>query len=213
MTTATKNFQKELKKTANDAISNAKTTAEEVQKDLTDAAGDVRDAVQKVFLAGLGALAVAEEEGSKVFKTLVSKGETIKLPGLGTERVNAVRKQLAAQADRAQDAVEDRVKVTRETANDVAGSAEDKIQDVVASVMKRLGVPTRDEISELTTSVERLSERVEQLKTERSAGVGPVLEAVGGGWYEIQVDGIVVEKVQGRDDAEAALLRIQEQRG
>ena len=52
-----KSLRKELQKTADDAVATAKTTVESVQRDLTEAAGDVQDAVQKVFLAGLGALA------------------------------------------------------------------------------------------------------------------------------------------------------------
>lgn len=212
MATKTSNLTKEIKKTASDAIGTAKTTAESVQDTLADAAGDARDSVQKVFLAGLGALAVAEEEGSKMFKTLVSKGETLDLPGFGADRVKAVRKQLASTADKAQDAVEDRVKGARNTATETADAAGDRIQDVVASVMKRIGVPTRDEIAELTASVERLASRVETLKTERAATTEPSMEAVGGGWYEIRIGDVLVEKVQGKEEAEAAVLRIQEQR-
>ena len=60
MATTTKELTKELKKTATGAVDYAKTTVDTVQTDLADTAADVRDAVQKVFLAGLGALAVAE---------------------------------------------------------------------------------------------------------------------------------------------------------
>ena len=212
MATTTKNLQKEIKKTATDALDSAKSTAEAVQQDLTDAAADARDAVQKVFLAGLGALAVAGEESSKTFKTLVSKGESVELPGIGGERIQQARQQLAAQADKAQDAVEGRVKGARDTAVDTVDKAEDRVQEAVATVMKRLGVPTREEITSLTASVERLTKHVERLKEDRAVSTTPTLEAVGGGWYEIRLGDVVVEKVQGRDDAEAALLRVQEQR-
>ncbi len=212
MATTTKNLQKEIKKTATDAIDSAKSTVDSVQRDLLDTAGDARDAVQRVFLAGLGALAVAEEEGSKMFKTLVSKGEGVELPGLGGERIREARKQLAAQADKAQDAVEERVNGARDSAVDSVVKAEDRVQDAVATVMKRLGVPTREEISALTASVDRLTKHVERLKEERVVSTTPTLEAVGGGWYEIRLGDVLVEKVQGKDDAEAALLRVQEQR-
>ncbi|MCH7891294.1 MAG: phasin family protein, partial [Gemmatimonadetes bacterium] len=36
---------------------------------------DVVESASKIWLAGLGALSVAEEEGGKLFKTLVKKGE------------------------------------------------------------------------------------------------------------------------------------------
>ena len=41
-----KSLRKELQKTADDAVATAKTTVESVQRDLTEAAGDVQDAVQ-----------------------------------------------------------------------------------------------------------------------------------------------------------------------
>ncbi len=35
------------------------------------------------------------------------------------------------------------------------------------------------------------------------------MEAVGGGWYEIRVGGVMIEKVQGKEEAEKALVRVQ----
>ena len=205
-------FRKELQKTADDAIASARTTVESVQRDLSEAAGDVQGAVSKVFLAGLGALAVAEEEGSKAFRTLVKKGEGIDLPGLGGERIRSIRKQLAGATDEAADAVKERADDARYLAGEAADKAEDRVSEAVTAVMKRLGVPTRTEISELTASVERLTAHVERLKEERATRDELVLEAVGGGWYEVRLGDVVVEKVQGKEDAEAALIRVQEQR-
>ena len=209
---ATTDLTKELKKTADDAIKSAKTTAESVQSDLTETAGDVKDAVQKVFLAGLGALVVAEEEGSKVFKKLVKKGSKIELPGLGMERIDAVRRQIGGAADDATEAVKGRASDVRFAATEAADKTEDRVSDVVTSVMQRLGVPTRTEINDLTASVERLTTHVDRLKKDRAASTELTLESVGGGWYEVKLGDVVVEKVQGKEDAEKALIRVQEQR-
>ena len=208
MATQTKDLQKELQKTTNDAVTLAKSTVDKVQQDVTDTVGEVRDSVQNVFLAGLGALALAEEEGSKLFKNLVQKGEKVELPSLGMERVKAVRADLEGRADKATGAVKGRVK----SVEDSAEKAEDRLQETVATVMKRLGVPTRDEVSELSASVERLTKHIERLKTSQKASTELSMEAVGGGWYEVKIGDVVVEKVQGKDDAEAALIRVQEQR-
>ena len=212
MATTTKNLQKEIAKTTTDAVDYAKNTVESVQKDLADTAGDVKSAVNRVFLAGLGALAVAEEEGSKTFKKLVKKGEAYDLPGLGSDRVKAIRDQVNGVADKATGTVKDRVNGAKKAADDTADKAEDRIQDTVATVMKRLGVPTREEIAALTASVERLTTHVERLKDERTASTDLTMEAVGGGWYEIRIGTVVVEKVQGKEEAEKALVRVQEQR-
>ena len=58
---------------------------------------DVMESAHKVWLAGLGAVAVAEQEGSKFFKNLVKKGE----------KYESKRK---AQVDKAVDRVKDSVK-------------------------------------------------------------------------------------------------------
>ena len=36
---------------------------------------ELKESVHKIWLAGLGAMSVAEQEGSKLFKNLVEKGE------------------------------------------------------------------------------------------------------------------------------------------
>ena len=205
-------LQKELQKTAGDAVKAVKTTAEDVQRELTETAGDVKTAVHNVFLAGLGALAVTEEEGSKLFKKLVKKGDKVQLPGLGMERIAGIREQLSGAADKAEDAVKGRAADARYVAENATDKVEDTVQDAVQSVMKKLGVPTREEVSELTASVERLTTHIETLKEERAASAELTMEAVGGGWYEIKIGDVVVEKVQGKEDAEKALVRVQEAR-
>lgn len=208
-----KRVRTDLKKTADDALGLARTTAENVQKDLADTAGTVKESVQSVFLAGLGALALAEEEGSKLFSKLVRKGEKVDLPGFGAARVQQIRKQLDDATDSATDAVKGRVSDAKYVATETADKLEDRVNDAVATVMKRIGVPTREEVSELTASVERLTKHIDTLKEQRAAAPAPSaelgIEAVGGGWYEVRVGAVVIEKVQGKEDAEAALVRIQ----
>jgi poly(hydroxyalkanoate) granule-associated protein len=216
MATTTQDLQKELKKTTDDAVVLARDTVESVQRDLTETAGDVRDAVQKVFLAGLGALVVTEEEGSKLFKKLVKKGEKADLPKTAADRVEAVRTQIGEAAGKATGAVKGRVNGAKTAAERQADETEDRVQDAVKAAMKRLGVPTREEIAELTASVERLSTNIERLKEERAqtaTSTEVTMEAVGGGWYEVKIGDVVVEKVQGREDAEATVARVVEQRG
>ena len=205
----------DAKKTARDARSLAMTTAENVQRDLIDTAGDVKESVQNVFLAGLGALSLAEEQGSKLFKKLVKRGEKVDLPGMGSARIQEVRKQLDDATETATDAVKGRVSDAKFAATETADKMEDRVSDAVSTVMKRIGVPTRAEISELTASVERLTAHIDTLRKQRAEAPAPApvaepsIEAVGGGWYEVRVGAVVVEKVQGKEDAEAALVRLQ----
>lgn len=118
----------------------AKKKKSELQKELKESAS-------KIWLAGLGALATAEEEGTKVFNTLVEKGESYETRG--KKRINEMKAKV----------------------EDVVGKAEsswekmgDALDDRVADAIKRLGVPSRNEITKLTKRVEELTVKVDGLK-------------------------------------------------
>lgn len=209
--TKTQQLQEELKKTADEAISLVKNTSDAAQKGFADVTGDLKTSAEKIFNAGLGALTIAGEEGSNFFNKLVTKGEEVEFDRFGTKRVQQLREQVEERTDKVSDAVKGRVKDVKYRAEEASDKVEDRIQDAVAVVMKRIGVPTREEISELTASVERLTKHVKNLKESRSAAAGFEMEAVGGGWYELKVGDLVVEKVQGKEDAEAALERLESQ--
>ncbi len=216
MKTATQQLQTELKKTADDAVTLVRTTADSVQKTVAETTTDVKESAEQLFLAGLGAFALAEEEGSKLFKKLVKKGRKVELPKVelprfGADTLQRLRAEVDARADRIEEGVKGRVQDARYMAGEAAGKAEDRLQEAVAAALRRLGVPTREEVAELTAGVERLTAHIEKLKKERAARPELRLEAVGGGWYEVKVGDVVVEKVQGRAEAEAALARIAEQ--
>ena len=77
---------------------------------------DLSESVHRIWLAGLGALATAEEEGGKLFSTLVSKGKqyesTIKKPvDRAATRVKGTVKEVRGRAG--QDGEEDRAGVRR----------------------------------------------------------------------------------------------------
>ena len=210
--TKTQQLQEEIKKTADEAISLVRTTTESAQKGFNNVAKDVSGSAQKIFKAGLGALAIAGEEGSGFFNKLVAKGEKVEFKGFGTDQVKRIREQLDANTEKVTEAVKGRVKDAKYMAEEASDKFEDRVQEIVAVVMKRMGVPMREEISELTASVERLTKQIKKLKGE-TTGATPttgelVMEAVGGGWYEIKVGDVVVEKVQGKEDAQAAFERI-----
>jgi len=214
MANTTSELTKEIRNTADVAVTNAKETVDNVRRGFTDAAGNVKDAAQNVFMAGLGVLVAAKETGEDTFTSFVKKGEKVDLGGLGTERVNEIRKQIDGASDRVEDAVKGRVSDVKYVAGETANSVEDRIQDAVAVVMKRIGVPTREEISELTASVERLTARVEEVKEARTleaaAPAAFTVESVGGGWYEIKTGDVVVEKVKGRKAVAAKLFELQD---
>ncbi len=121
-----------------------KKKVKEVQTDLAESA-------HKIWLAGLGALAVAGEEGSKLFDTLVSRGQ--ELEGKGRKQVEKAKETVSG------------VKVVAES---YWTTFEQKLDEQVTKVIHRLGVPTKDEIETLTKKVEELTKSIEKLRKAES---------------------------------------------
>jgi len=118
--------------------------AKKQQKKVYD---DMRDSAHKIWLAGLGALSKAEEEGTKVFQHLVEAGEQFE--ARGKKRFKLVKGKM-------------------DEAREAAGTQFEKLGDTfdnkVAGAVQRLGVPSRDEIQRLTKRVEELTAMVDKLK-------------------------------------------------
>lgn len=106
---------------------------------------ELKESAHKIWLAGLGALATAEEEGGKIFKKLVEKGEGLEARGKET--------------------LEDaKTKVTN-----VWDEVEGKVDEKVTAALHRMGVPSREEIQKLTKKVEELSKKIEQLASAKAS--------------------------------------------
>jgi len=108
---------------------------------------DMRDSAHKIWLAGLGALAKAEEEGTKVFHNLVEAGEEFE--ARGKKRFTLVK---------------GKVQEAREAAENQIEKLGDTFDDQVANAVQKLGVPSRDEIQRLTQRVEELTAKVDKIK-------------------------------------------------
>lgn len=112
-----------------------------------DMQAELRESAHKIWLAGMGALAVAGEEGKTLFQTLVAKGEEIE--GRSKGQVDRVKGKL-------QDA--------RAGMGLMLGRLQDGVDEQVTAALNRLGVPTRKEIATLTKRVEELAKAVEKMK-------------------------------------------------
>ena len=109
---------------------------------------EIKDSVHKVWLAGLGALAAAEEEGVKIFNTLVERGEEYE--SRGKDEIVKVKEKVEGALGKAESSWE---------------KLGDNFDDKVASTVKKMGVPSRDELEKLTKRVEELTLKVDQLRT------------------------------------------------
>lgn len=123
----------------------------------------VKDSAQQIWLAGLGAFSKAQEEGSKVFDTLVKEGLAIQ------------RKTQAA----AEDKITEATSRMSDMASDIqskAGNRWDKLENIfeerVAKALGKLGVPSARDVSALTERVDLLDQQVSKLNGA-SAAAGP----------------------------------------
>ncbi|PEN12263.1 protein PhaF [Longibacter salinarum] len=103
-----------------------------------------------VWLAGLGALATVEEEGTKAFNSLVERGKGFEEKG---------RKQI-------EDAISKASKQRDEALSDVERAGEEAreyIFNTVDRALDRFGVATRSEVDKLTKQVSNLNDKVDKL--------------------------------------------------
>ncbi|MDH4045036.1 MAG: phasin family protein [Gemmatimonadota bacterium] len=123
-----------------------------------------KESARNVWLAGVGALALAEDEGGKLFDQLVKRGAAF-------ESKN--RKRLGTMVDN--------VKDLRGDVSDVFGKVVSPVNTAVEKAMHKLGVPTRKEIATLTKRVEELTKAVEKsrAKPRRPASRARTEAAVG----------------------------------
>lgn len=133
-------FKKTAKKTARSSA-NKPQSAEHLSKTLSESA-------QQVWLAGVGAFSRAQTEGTKLFEALVKEG-------LKLEK-NALR-FAGGQADAMRGAVESTVGQARERATDTWDRLEKVFEDRVQRALTKLGVPGRDDLTELTRKVDALT--------------------------------------------------------
>jgi len=121
-----------------------------------------------VWLAGLGALATVETEGTSLFQTLVKQGEKL------VERGEEMESRGKARIDELKTTVDAR----REEAVE---KVETTVVDPMVDALKKLGVPTRGEVQKLSAQVESLTERVNLLLAKleaEPAAEEPMIEVV-----------------------------------
>ena len=120
-----------------------------------DAESDASEAARhNIWLAGLGAFAKAQAEGTKAFEALVSEGVELqrKTQVLAQARLTEATQQFETLAARASNVATERL---------------DKLESIfeqrVARALTRMGIPT-------SADLERLSERLDALEQAIEAG-------------------------------------------
>ena len=118
----------------------------------------VKESAQQIWLAGLGAFSKAQEEGGKVFETLVKEGLSIqrKTQSVAEEKISEATSKMASMATDIQSK---------------AGQRWDKLENIfedrVSKALNKLGVPSAKDVDALVARIDELN------KTVQSMGVRP----------------------------------------
>ncbi len=118
---------------------------------------NVREFARQIWLAGLGAFAKTQEEGNRLFDTLVQEGEAVdaRLKQNADAKVTQLKEGIGA--------VEGTVGALQGRAVETWSKLEQVFQTRVARALHRLGVPTRDDIQQLFAQIDMLSHNVQEL--------------------------------------------------
>ncbi len=125
-------------------------------------AATVKESAQQIWLAGLGAFAKAQEEGSKAFEALVNEGTTLqrKTQTVAEEKLSTVSAQVSARMAE----VTQKVEEVSAKATGQWGRLETIFEQRVAKALAQLGVPQASEVQALAEQVEQLRAQIAALK-------------------------------------------------
>lgn len=120
----------------------------------------IMDSAQHIWHAGMGAFGRAQEEGSKLFESLVKEGS-------GLEQ--KTRRMAGGKVESVREAVESRVGAAKERAADTWDRLEKVFEDRVQRALVRLGVPGREDLQALIARVDELNAELRKLGRTASA--------------------------------------------
>ncbi|MCB1569866.1 MAG: phasin family protein [Dokdonella sp.] len=126
------------------------------------------ESAQHIWLAGLGAFAKAQDEGTRLFEALVREGVSLE---------QKTRKLTAGKAEEARGAVEAAVGQVKERSQETWDKLEKVFESRVSRALNHLGVPGAKELKGLSARVEELAREVHKLNAK--AGGKPAAKASG----------------------------------
>jgi poly(hydroxyalkanoate) granule-associated protein len=127
-------------------------------------AGQVKESAQQIWLAGMGAFARAQAEGTKVFEALVKEGATLqkKTQSAAEEKLSGVTSKMTSMAGDVQAK---------------AGQHWDKLESIfeerTAKALNKLGVPSAKDVDALVARIDELSAKVAKLSKTAPAAKTP----------------------------------------
>lgn len=117
---------------------------------LSGGSRDLRKYTHQIWLAGLGAFARAEEEGSRLFDSLVDTGRELE----------------SRTRDKSESRVEELKERVRSRTGETMGKMEKAFDERLNKALSRLGIPNRREVEALQRRVQELTAALEEMSDE-----------------------------------------------
>jgi poly(hydroxyalkanoate) granule-associated protein len=129
----------------------------EVEEEEDARVKSLREVYHKAFLAGVGAMTLAQETASDYMCRFIERGERVEMKSRELLRERMAQRKYQVR------------KVTRRTKEKTA-EAEDELQVQVGTLLDRMNVPTKNDIDALSSKIVSLTEKVDELKRARESG-------------------------------------------
>lgn len=114
--------------------------------DATQVLSGVAQGVRSLWLAGLGAVSLAEDAGTRAFNALVEEGKSWE----------QTRREQTATAAR-------RLQSLRDESTQAVDAVEERVRTEIDDVLKRVGVPSRDDMDALRSEVNDLAQKLDEI--------------------------------------------------
>ena len=120
----------------------------EVTEDLLDENGHnpMLETIRKILLAGIGAIALSQEEVEKIVNKLIERGEIAEKDG---------RKL-----------IKDLMQKRRKKDEDTLAGAEDEVESRMEGVMARMNIASKSDIDALSDKISALNDKLDELNQE-----------------------------------------------
>lgn len=116
-----------------------------------NAAKAIADSAHKIWLAGLGAFAKAQAEGTRAFEQLMRDGAALE---------QQTRKYTKTRLDEMRDRFEKTTERLRKTGESSMERMQSLIDERIAKAVERMAVPTREELDQIMDDMTRLNRRI-----------------------------------------------------
>ena len=142
-------------------------TPAELQEQAGRIARELGDNAHQVWLAGIGALARAQSEGSRLFEQLAEEGRQVEggaaPPGSAAGRLESLRQSL-----------DDAVGKAQARASEAWESMGKAFEQRVQHSLRQLDVPTRDDIDAIGARIDALTRELQRARAGEAATPGDI---------------------------------------